>query len=163
MVRVSWRQDAEVRAGERALGPQWLTVEQLQLRWGRSAAMITRRTWVNIAVCPCLQLISQAQQTSTLSRIKCERYIFIKKRVRSFIEVRILCLIMFLLIFVLRLCNTTIPFTLPNLWGSFQVHQLQLISLLIPCFTTFLVFWRGPSTCLCYRCLSFSLCGPPGQ
>ena len=38
----------------------------------------------------------------TLSRIKCEWYIFIKKCIHSFIEVRILCLIMFLLIFVLR-------------------------------------------------------------
>ena len=31
----------------------------------------------------------------TLSGIKCERYIFIKKCVRSVIEIRILCLIMF--------------------------------------------------------------------
>ena len=36
----------------------------------------------------------------TLSRIKWERYIFIKKCVRSFIEVRILLLTMFLHIFV---------------------------------------------------------------
>ena len=43
----------------------------------------------------------------TLSRTKCERYIFIKKCIRSYIEVRILCLIMFLLIFVLWLYNTT--------------------------------------------------------
>ena len=44
--------------------------------------------WVNIAVCPRLQLISHTQPTLTLSRIKCEREIFIKKCVRSFIEVR---------------------------------------------------------------------------
>ena len=43
-------------------GPQWPTVEQP--RWGRSAAMVERRTWVNIAVCPCLRLISHTQQTS---------------------------------------------------------------------------------------------------
>ena len=43
-------------------GPQWPTVEQPQPRWGRSAAMV-RRTWVNIAVCPCLQLISHTKQT----------------------------------------------------------------------------------------------------
>ena len=36
----------------------------------------------------------------TFSRIKCERYIFIKKCVRSFIEVRILCLIIFPHIFI---------------------------------------------------------------
>ena len=45
---------------------------------------------VNIAVCPHLQLTSHTQPTSTLSRIKCERYIFIKKCVRSFIEVVII-------------------------------------------------------------------------
>ena len=49
--------------------------------------------------------LSHTTETSTLSRIKCGRYIFIKKCVRSFIEVHKLCLIMFLLIFVLRLYN----------------------------------------------------------
>ena len=49
-----------------------------------------------VAVCLRLQLTSHTRNI-TLSRIKCERYIFIKKCVRSFIEVRILCLIMFLL------------------------------------------------------------------
>ena len=49
---------------------------------------------------------SHTTETSTLSRIKCERYVFIKKSVRSFIEVRKLCLIMFPLVYVLRLCNT---------------------------------------------------------
>ena len=44
----------------------------------------------------------------TLSRITFEKYIFIKKCVRSLIEVRILCLIMFRLIFVLRLYNTSV-------------------------------------------------------
>ena len=97
-VWVSWRLDTSMRASgrQRALGPQWPTVEQPQPRWGRSAAMV-RRTWVNIVVHP---LISHTQPTSTLSRIKCERYIFIKMCVHSFIEVRILCLIMFPQIFV---------------------------------------------------------------
>ena len=44
-----------------------------------------------VAVCPRLQLTSHTQPTSTLSGIKCERYIFIKKCVRSFIEVRHYC------------------------------------------------------------------------
>ena len=39
-----------------------------------------------VAVCPRLQLTSHKQPTSTLSRIKCERYIFIKKCVRSFVH-----------------------------------------------------------------------------
>ena len=43
-----------------------------------------------VAVCPRLILTSHTQPTSILSRIKCERYIFIKKRVRSFIEVVII-------------------------------------------------------------------------
>ena len=34
-----------------------------------------------VAVCPRLQLTSHTQPTSTLSRIKCERYIFYKKSV----------------------------------------------------------------------------------
>ena len=56
----------------------------------RSAAMV-RRTWAQyVAVCPCLQLTSHTQPISTLSRIKCDRYIFIKKCVRSFIEVFII-------------------------------------------------------------------------
>ena len=100
--RVSWEQDAEVRASgrQRASGHQWPTVVQPQQRWGRSAAMVRRTRGQYVAVCPTLQLISHTQPTSTLSRLKCERYIFIKECVRLFIEVRILCLIMFLLIFV---------------------------------------------------------------
>ena len=46
---------------------------------------------VNIAGCPRLRLISHTQETSTFSRIKCESYIFIKKCVGSFIEVRHYC------------------------------------------------------------------------
>ena len=43
-VRVSWRKDAELRNSgrQRALGPQWPTVEQLQPRWERSVAMVRR-------------------------------------------------------------------------------------------------------------------------
>ena len=67
------------------------------------AKMRKKYIWVNIAVCPHLQLISHTQPTSTLSRIKCERYIFIKKCVRSFFW---RCLIMFLFIVVLRWYNT---------------------------------------------------------
>ena len=48
-----------------------------------------------VAVCPRLQLTSHTQPTSTLSRIKCERCIFIKKCVRSFIEVRHYCWLCF--------------------------------------------------------------------
>ena len=50
-------------------------------------AMATRRSWVNIAVCACLHSSLTHHRNITLSRIKCERYIFIKC-VCSFIEVR---------------------------------------------------------------------------
>ena len=56
----------------------------------RSAAMVGRTLGQYVAACPRLQLTSHTQPTSTLSRIKCERYIFIKKCVRSFTEVVVL-------------------------------------------------------------------------
>ena len=52
--------------------------------------MVRRTLGHYVAVCPCLQLTSHTQPTSTLSRIKYERYIFIKKCVHSFIEVIII-------------------------------------------------------------------------
>ena len=70
----------------RAYGPQWPTVEQPsedeeELRlWSRE------ELWVKITVCPRLQ--PSHTTNITISRIKCERYIFIKKCVRSSIEVR---------------------------------------------------------------------------
>ena len=65
----------------------------------RSAAMVKGTLGQYVAVCPRLQFTSHTQETSTLSRIKCERYIFIKKCVRSFMEVRHyvwLCLCMYM-------------------------------------------------------------------
>ena len=57
---------------------------------------------LSLSICLSTHL-SHTTETSAFSRIKCKRYIFKKKCVRSFIEVRKLCLIMFPLIFVLRL------------------------------------------------------------
>ena len=66
-----------------------------QPRWERSAAMVEEEPGVNIAVCPCLQFISHTQQKRHPIENKVwEIYFFIKKCVRSFIKVRILCLIM---------------------------------------------------------------------
>ena len=47
---------ARVRASLQTEGwtPQRPPVEQTQPRCGRSAAMVNRKIWVNIAVCPCL-------------------------------------------------------------------------------------------------------------
>ena len=72
-----------------------------------SGKKIWERVILSLSICFSTNL-SHTTETSTLSRIKCERYIFIKKCVRSFIEVRKLCLIMFPLIFVLRLYNTSV-------------------------------------------------------
>ena len=72
----AWKSAAE------GFGPSVTHGSATQPRWGRSAAMV-RGTWGQyVAVCPRLQLTSHTQTTSTLSRIKCERYIFIKKCVR---------------------------------------------------------------------------------
>ena len=73
-----------------ACGPQGPTAEQPQPRWGRSPAMVRRTLGQYVTVCHRLHLTSHIQPTSTLSRIKCERYIFIKKWVRSFLEVVII-------------------------------------------------------------------------
>ena len=54
-----------------------------------------------LALSICLSTpLSHTTETSTISRIKCERYIFINKCVCSFIEVRKWCLIMFPLVYV---------------------------------------------------------------
>ena len=96
----------------------WATQPRLE----RSAVMV-RRTWGQyVAVCPRFQLTSHTQPTSTLSRIVCERYIFIKKCVRSFIEVRILCLIMFLLILVYaNVCDYTTR--VRNIWNHLTRYK----------------------------------------
>ena len=67
-------------------GPQWPTVEQPKPRWERSAAMVGEELGVNIAVHLCLHSFL-SHESITLSRIKCERYIFIKKCFHLFIEV----------------------------------------------------------------------------
>ena len=87
-VSCSWSQletrcQIESQRQTESFGPSVTHGWAAQPEWERSAAMV-RRTWGQyVAVCPRLQLISHTQPTSTLSRIKCERYIFIKKCVRS--------------------------------------------------------------------------------
>ena len=57
--------------------PQWSPIEQPQPRCRRSAAMVKRRTWVNIAVCPCLH--SSLTHHRNIKNKVWEIYIFIKK------------------------------------------------------------------------------------
>ena len=80
----------EVRTScrERALGFQWPTVEQPQPRWGRSAAMVEGRTWVNIAIRLCLHSFL-AQNKHHLFENKVWE-IYIKQCIRSFVEVVII-------------------------------------------------------------------------
>ena len=84
----------------------WATL----LRRERSAAMV-RRTWGQYSsLSPSPAHLSQTRNI-TLSRIKCERYIFIKKCVRSFIENRHyvwLCSAYICICIYMRLYNRTI-------------------------------------------------------
>ena len=84
-VGVSWGQDAKLRASgrQRALGAQWPTVEQLQSRWERSAAMVRRTLGQYSSLSPSPAHLTQP--TSTLSRIKCER-LYSYKEVYSFVH-----------------------------------------------------------------------------
>ena len=89
-VGVSWGQVAELRASgrRRALGPQWPTVEQMSQDEKEVLPMVARRTLgQNNSLSPSPTHLSHTRNI-TFSRIKCERYIFIKQCVRSFIEVR---------------------------------------------------------------------------
>ena len=96
-------------AADRGFGPSVTHGWATQSRWWRIAAMLRRTLAQYVAVCPRLQLTSHTQPTSTLSRIKYERYIFIKKCVRSFIEVRYYCWLCFCLyLYVLWVYNKII-------------------------------------------------------
>ena len=88
MVQVIWRQDAKVRTTcrQRALGPQWSTTEQPQPRWWRSAAMVERRTWVNIAVHLCLHSFLIHNKHHLFENKVLEIYIFIKKCIRLLLK-----------------------------------------------------------------------------
>ena len=76
--------------------------------------------------------LSHTTETSTLSRIKCERYIFIKKCVRSFIEVRKLYLIMFPFVFVCgyttRVRTTNVHRSNKRKWFRIKKEKKQRIS-----------------------------------
>ena len=72
-------------APDRGLGLSVTYGWAAQPKWERSAAMVRRTLGQYVAVCPPLQLTSHTQETSILSRIKCERYIFYKE-VCSFVH-----------------------------------------------------------------------------
>ena len=75
-VGVSWGQDASVRISLQSSETHgWAAQPGRE----RSAAMVRRTLGQYVAVCPRLQLTSHTQETSTLSRIKSERFIFYKE------------------------------------------------------------------------------------
>ena len=90
-------------------GPQRPPDEQPEPRCVRSAAMAQKRSWINIAVCSCLHSCPTHNRTINPFENKVrEIHIFIKKCVRSFIEVRHLCLIILSLIYA-RGYTTSLP------------------------------------------------------
>ena len=50
------------------------------------------------------------------------------------------------------------PISFPNLWRPFQGHQLELLSLLCSCSTTFLALWQDSSTYQSFHFILFSVC-----
>ena len=93
-------------APDTGLGPTMLHGWATQAKMRKKCCYGRRRTWGQYSsLSPSPTLFSHITNI-TLSRIKCKRYIFIKNCIRSFIEVGILCLIMFLFIFVLRRYET---------------------------------------------------------
>ena len=79
------RSDASLTSlqGGVSVGTLWLPEEDME------------RSPLSLAICLFIHL-SRTTETSNHSRIKCERYIFIKKCIRSFIEVRMLCFRLYL-------------------------------------------------------------------
>ena len=92
-------------APDRGLGPSATHGWAALPRWGRSAAMVVRRTFGQyVAVCLRLQLTSHTQPTSTLSNKVLEVYFY--KEVCSFVHWRSdIMLTMFLHIVVLWIYN----------------------------------------------------------
>ena len=94
-------------APDRGLGPSGHRLSS-PAEWGRSAAIIQRYLWsmcCSLSPSPTdLSHITNINPFATLSRIKCETYIFLKKCVCSS-----LLLTMFLCIVVYVLCGYTTP------------------------------------------------------
>ena len=73
------RWQSESQQQTEGFGPSVTHSQVAQPRWERSAAMVRETLAQYVAVCPRLQLTSHTQPTATLSRIKCERYLFYKE------------------------------------------------------------------------------------
>ena len=91
-------------------GPQRPSVEQPKSRCGRSAAVVRRKSWVNIAVCPCRHSsLAHNRNINPLKNKVWDIYIFfIKECIRSFIEVRKLCFRLYMYTRSIRLKKWTV-------------------------------------------------------
>ena len=104
---VRFRQSAENRSQARDTQPTSGVSDELARGCKRWHLLAPGRRYRKKKSSLCTHL-SHTSEKSTTSRIKCDISIyFIKKCVGSFIEVRKLCLIMFPLVYVLRLYNIT--------------------------------------------------------
>ena len=109
-VGVIWRQDVSVRISLQTGGLRpsvthgWAALPECE----RSAAMVRRTLGQYVADCPHLQLTSHIQPTSTLSRIKNERYILWRSVfVRSLKFVIIVDYVRHIFVYVYVLCGYT--------------------------------------------------------
>ena len=97
-----------VSGRQRALGPQWPTVEQPQSSWERSAAMVRRTLGQYVAVCPCPP--TYLSHTTNINPFKNKVWkVYFYEEVCPFVHWSLsVCLTMFLRIFVyIYICGYT--------------------------------------------------------
>ena len=114
--------------------------EQPQPRWRKSAKWVLEdniacydqeSSWVNIAVCPYPHpSLTHHRNINPFENKVWKIYIFIKKCVRSFIEVRKLSSIMIPLVFVLQLCNMVRIYS-QGIWKEFGIETLEKWAMII--------------------------------
>ena len=92
-------------------GPQRPPVEQHQPRCGRSAAIVWRKSWVNIAVCHCFH--PSLTHPKSIENKVWDTY-FYKEVCSLFFEVRKLRLIIFLLNIYICICIRVVCNTMAN-------------------------------------------------
>ena len=135
---------ARVRASLQTEGcePQRPPVEQPQIRCGRSAAIVKRGSCINITACPCLYpSLTHNRNINPLENKVCETYIFIKKFVSSFIEVRhYLCLYLYLYMYTRSIQHIGVVLPIILWVEQFSFFSLSLFSFLFLFF--FLFFFK---------------------
>ena len=116
-VEVNWRQDASVRTSLQTEGFAALSDPRLgnPTKMRKKCCYGRGRTWVNIAVRPCLHLFLTHNKHHPFENKVWEIYIFIKKCIRSFVEV----------VIISWLCSRVYMYTCSCMWLyniSFSVY-----------------------------------------